>query len=504
MQGGRSDPLDNLDVCELPKSCQSIDASTETNSPRPTRARSRSNSLPLPAVKDELSITPALDVALTWLREQTVWVLATPITWLYCNCGVRSFKEKRTQQIEAGVETVIAIQKRCRTPFLDVYFTAWSFCAEEEFYLLVLPLLFWNVDVFYARHLTFVITVGLFVGNLYKDLFELPRPINISNTKMSRKVWSPKSVTAIDTTACKDYGFPSTHSMNAVSNSLFTVMYLYLGSGTFAWGPTTTFPFVLAMACAMIWMVSLIVGRLYLGVHSPTDVRGGILLGLVIACGGHLLSGPLDLYIKTAQVEFDDKIAQSVATHLAPLATAMGSSVITVLFLVIILVLHPQVRVSLSLSLCVCVYVCVCVCVASVRRFGSARDCNRAHSPFASPLLPLSSLHAAAPANPDVSAQLAPRGADLGHCARLARLPQARVERPHRARGGRRRRCRPCWEQRLRAAHRELVVTRHRSHRGGLRLPPFAATALQDGDAHMLQSVRDQRAEGGGEGAGKG
>jgi membrane-associated phospholipid phosphatase len=308
-------------------------------------------------VKDELSITPALDVALTWLREQTVWVLATPITWLYCNCGVRSFKEKRTQQIEAGVETVIAIQKRCRTPFLDVYFTAWSFCAEEEFYLLVLPLLFWNVDVFYARHLTFVITVGLFVGNLYKDLFELPRPINISNTKMSRKVWSPKSVTAIDTTACKDYGFPSTHSMNAVSNSLFTVMYLYLGSGTFAWGPTTTFPFVLAMACAMIWMVSLIVGRLYLGVHSPTDVRGGILLGLVIACGGHLLSGPLDLYIKTAQVEFDDKIAQSVATHLAPLATAMGSSVITVLFLVIILVLHPQVRVclSLSLSLCVCV-----------------------------------------------------------------------------------------------------------------------------------------------------
>ena len=338
MQGGREDPLDQLDECKIP-----VCATNDTSSPR-ARSRSRSNSLPLPEVMDELSITPQLDAALTWLRLQTVLVLATPITWLYCNCSVRSFKEQRTLQIEQGVKTVIALQKRCRTPFLDHYFAAWSFCAEEEFYLLVLPLLFWNVDVFYARHLTFVITVGLFLGNLYKDLFELPRPINISNTKMSEKVWSPNFVIAIDTTALKDFGFPSTHSMNAVSNSMFTLAYLYLGSGTLAWGPRTTFPAAIGAAFAAIWMFSLITGRLYLGVHSPTDVRGGVLLGLVMAFGGHLLAEPLDQYITTAQVNFDNVVAASVAQHLAPLATALGSSVITIAFLVLVLLLHPQPR----------------------------------------------------------------------------------------------------------------------------------------------------------------
>lgn len=102
----------------------------------------------------------------------------------------------------------------------DTYFGVWSFCAEEEFYLLSLPVLFWCVDYRFARHMTYVVCFGLVWGNLLKDVFRLPRPKNVK-----AEVWVPHSASQIDSTACRDFGFPSTHAMNSMSNSLFTVFF---------------------------------------------------------------------------------------------------------------------------------------------------------------------------------------------------------------------------------------------------------------------------------------
>lgn len=58
-------------------------------------------------------------------------------------------------------------------------------------------------------------------------------------------------------------------------------MHFYLGNGY-----VSSFKMLLAM---LFWISSICSARLYLGVHSPMDVKGGLLLGLAIA----LLAGPL-------------------------------------------------------------------------------------------------------------------------------------------------------------------------------------------------------------------
>ena len=80
--------------------------------------------------------------------------------------------------------------------------------CQEEFYLLSLPLLFWCGDYRFARHMTYVVCWGLLWGNLLKDVFRLPRPKNVK-----AEVWVPHSASQIDSTACRDFGFPSTHAM---------------------------------------------------------------------------------------------------------------------------------------------------------------------------------------------------------------------------------------------------------------------------------------------------
>jgi len=56
--------------------------------------------------------------------------------------------------------------------------------------------------------MTYVVCWGLIWGNLLKDVFRLPRPKNVK-----AEVWVPKSASQIDSTACRDFGFPSTHAM---------------------------------------------------------------------------------------------------------------------------------------------------------------------------------------------------------------------------------------------------------------------------------------------------
>lgn len=207
------------------------------------------------------------------------------MAWLFFHSSAAGFKAHKKGRIVQGTETVLQIQ-RFRSPAFDRYFHIFSFFAEEEFYLIVLPLLFWNFDATLARRLNFLVCSGLLFGNLYKDAFELPRP-------SSPPVWCPSSVKSMDSTACRDFGFPSTHAMNAVSNAVFVVLYLYAGGR----GVVCEFPLLSSLLLMGLWIVSISLGRLYLGVHTPTDVRGGFVIGLVFAFVWHLIASPLDSWL---------------------------------------------------------------------------------------------------------------------------------------------------------------------------------------------------------------
>jgi len=225
----------------------------------------------LPVRSNEIQISPAADALLRKLRAAFLKTISLPMCWLYFYPDVQSFRARKKEHIAEGVSTVLTVQKfRCK--FLDYYFQAWSFCAEEEFYLIVLPLLFWNHDMVYARQLTAVVCGGLLVGNLFKDAFQLPRPAAVS-----KLVWTPKTQAQIDSTACKDYGFPSTHSMNAISNTLFTLFFFYYGNKA----DTVTFPFAGALACTAVYVLDHVPSAC---VHASRACVGSRSLLYPVAC----------------------------------------------------------------------------------------------------------------------------------------------------------------------------------------------------------------------------
>lgn len=77
-----------------------------------------------------------------------------------------------------------------------------------------------------------------------------------------------------------EYGFPSTHSTNAVSVAVYAILCLCEPGNTFS--DTTTWSLV-GLSC--FYALSIVIGRLYCGMHGFLDVIIGSLLGAVISLG---------------------------------------------------------------------------------------------------------------------------------------------------------------------------------------------------------------------------
>jgi membrane-associated phospholipid phosphatase len=231
------------------------------------------------SIDDVVSLGVHLDLFIHSLRMLFGTTLALPVAWLQFKPTMAALRDHKLKQVETGTHTILALQQR-RSPILDVIMQTASFCAEEEFYLIVLPILFWTIDYFLARRVTLIVVSGLFVGNVIKDMFQLPRPTG---------VWRPSH--NLDSTQLADFGFPSTHAMNSVTNSLYTV-YHYRQQLLVQQQPPSSTNIILpaaALLLAFSYVTILSISRLYLGAHTPTDVRGGLGLGiivLVVFCSG--------------------------------------------------------------------------------------------------------------------------------------------------------------------------------------------------------------------------
>jgi len=201
---------------------------------------------------DEKTPRTRLDKGLNWLRNTSARCCAWVIS---LSCGYTSidrFREHKVARVNEGRKTILDLQlirKNWYGSFLDVYCQWASFGAEEEFYLIVLPFIFWNIDWLFAHHLLCVVNIGLYFGNLLKDVFCLPRPSG---------VWRPRHLLESDSAGLQDYGFPSTHTMNGISNSLFYVLF-YFG-GYYHTGPPPM-PFWAASMLGVLWASSLTFSR---------------------------------------------------------------------------------------------------------------------------------------------------------------------------------------------------------------------------------------------------
>jgi len=143
------------------------------------------------------------------------------------------------------------IQKIQTVSWLLAPMKAVTLLGNEEFFLLLLPLVYWLINRRLGAQLGVLLLVSVCLNDIVKLLFQLPRPY-----------WTG-AVTAYATE--KSFGFPSGHAQNA---SLLWPFVALQTKNEKLW-------FFLSLALLALISFS----RLYLGVHYPLDIVGGWLLG---------------------------------------------------------------------------------------------------------------------------------------------------------------------------------------------------------------------------------
>ena len=169
-----------------------------------------------------------------------------------------------------GLELIRTIQL-VHGPALDAIFEAITFLGEEEFFIMLLPLVFWCVDFAVGVRLAFAFLLSVYANTGLKYLFAHPRPFELDP--------------AVKLHDAEGYGLPSGHSQSAV------VVW-----GIIAAGFRKTWLWVIAIALTVLIGFS----RIYLGVHFPTDVLSGWAVGAVFLAACLALEPRFTAWLKQA------------------------------------------------------------------------------------------------------------------------------------------------------------------------------------------------------------
>lgn len=126
-----------------------------------------------------------------------------------------------------------------------------------------------------------MLAAGVFVSGFVKDMFCIPRPLSPPLQRISHSG-----------SAALEYGFPSTHSTNAVSVVVYSIWALQTT-------PDARPPYVqiAAQSLLYLYMVSIVFGRLYCGMHGFLDVVIGSALGGWIAIVQILYADAFDAWV---------------------------------------------------------------------------------------------------------------------------------------------------------------------------------------------------------------
>ncbi|MFH2039464.1 MAG: phosphatase PAP2 family protein [Chloroflexota bacterium] len=138
--------------------------------------------------------------------------------------------------------------------WLTLPMQALSFLGSEDFFMLVLPALYWSVNAALGLRVGVILLVGSSLNDMLKLAFHMPRPYWVTT-----KIQAFASETG--------FGLPSGHSQSAVG----------------VWGMLAS-----QIKKRWVWVIAILLmvliglSRIFLGVHFPTDVLLGWLVGSVI------------------------------------------------------------------------------------------------------------------------------------------------------------------------------------------------------------------------------
>jgi len=151
-----------------------------------------------------------------------------------------------------GLDFII-ITQQISTPLLDSFFRAITSLGDELFYLLLFSFLLWCVDFYLGIRVGIIFLLSVYVNTGVKEIFQQPRPFDI--------------LPEIKKAYASGYGFPSGHAQSSLV----------------VWGSIAYWKKQTWIRCLSVLLILLIgFSRIYLGVHFPTDILGGWLIGGLI------------------------------------------------------------------------------------------------------------------------------------------------------------------------------------------------------------------------------
>jgi membrane-associated phospholipid phosphatase len=170
--------------------------------------------------------------------------------------------------LDFGIRLISSLQGLGDWQTLPMKF--FSFLGTEEFFMLVLPLLYWCVDSLLGIRVAILLMLSTSLNEALKMTFHGPRPY-----------WYSTSVHGL--AAETSFGVPSGHAQSA------TVIWGILAASLRKWWGWL-------VAILFIFLIGL--SRLYLGVHFPQDVVLGWLIGGLLLWLALRFWKPLNAWIK--------------------------------------------------------------------------------------------------------------------------------------------------------------------------------------------------------------
>ncbi|HWQ67962.1 MAG TPA: phosphatase PAP2 family protein [Methanospirillum sp.] len=196
---------------------------------------------------------------------------------------------------DTGLSEVLQTQYGWAVPVMQII----SLLGSAEFYLLIIPAVFWCYDKELGYRLGILTALGGWVSDAIKLFFHLPRPY-----------WLSSGVQILDLDKSLSFGFPSGHAQLTLT---FWGMIGYWMKSVRVW------------LVIVFFLVLVGVSRLFLGMHFLRDISVGWIIGAGILIGFIMLEKPVTARIRG----YSDTVLIGCAFIISLVMIAITASILT-------------------------------------------------------------------------------------------------------------------------------------------------------------------------------
>lgn len=214
-------------------------------------------------------------------------------------------------KFEWGLDFMRALQQAFGAAGVDLA-QVFTFLGNQEFYLLLFPLLFWCIDGAVGARVTILYLLSVVLNVNIKDLVEQPRPYQFD-----------PAIAQVDPAGDyiygEGFGMPSGHAQWSIT----------IWGAIAAWVRKGWFWLLVSVLVVLIGL-----SRLVLGLHFPTQVFAGWGIGIVVVMAYLALTQPIEQWLAALKLEWQLLLAiilplgllliHPVADTIAAMAVLMG------------------------------------------------------------------------------------------------------------------------------------------------------------------------------------